>query len=90
VTSVGASGGFDTITTPPLSDADLKSPVLVDAQGVRLIVTHIADFNNDLTVNETDIFAFLAAWFAGDGDFDGDGATRVPDIFVFLSAWYRA
>lgn len=90
VTSAGASGEFSSIITPPLSDPDLKSPVLIDGQGVRLIVTHIADFNNDLSVNEADIVAFLVEWFAGGGDFDGDGERTVSDIFVYLSAWHRA
>lgn len=90
VSSVGASGAFASVVTPQLSDPDLKSPVLIDGQGVRLIVTHIADHNNDLTVNDLDIFAFLNDWFAGRGDFDGDGTRTVSDIFVFLSAWYRA
>lgn len=90
VTSAGASGEFSSIITPPLSDPDLKSPVLIDSQGVRLIVTHIADFNNRLSVNEADIFAFLIDWFAGGGDFDGDDERTVTDIYVFLAAWYAA
>jgi len=90
VSSASTSGALASVVTPPLSDSDFKSPVLIDAQGVRLIVTHIADYNNDLTFNEADIFSFLSAWFAGNGDFDGNGTQTVADIFVFLSAWYRA
>jgi hypothetical protein len=50
-----------------------------------------ADFNQDDTVAVPDIFAFLAAWFAGDAsaNFDGvDPSPSVPDIFAFLSAWF--
>ncbi|MBX3402837.1 MAG: hypothetical protein KF699_05410 [Phycisphaeraceae bacterium] len=46
------------------------------------------DVNGDLVINVSDIFAFLAAWFAGDADFDRSGATGVPDIFAYLSAWF--
>jgi hypothetical protein len=73
-----------------LSSSDLKVAVKNIASSGYVIVTHIADFNNDLTVNDLDIFAFLNDWFAGGGDFDGNGETTVSDIFVFLSAWYRA
>ncbi|MBX3405055.1 MAG: hypothetical protein KF699_16715, partial [Phycisphaeraceae bacterium] len=81
---------FSTITSPPPPASNLKSPVLVDAQGVRQIVTHVADWNNDLVVNVTDIFSFLSAWFAGDGDFDGQNGTQVADIFAYLAAWFSA
>jgi hypothetical protein len=73
-----------------LSSSDLKVAVKNIASSGYVIVTHIADFNNDLTVNDLDIFAFLNDWFAGRGDFDGNGERTVSDIFVFLSAWYRA
>jgi hypothetical protein len=55
-----------------------------------------ADFNHDGVRNVTDIFAFLAAWFAqsnltGPGhtaDFNNDNAVNVSDIFAFLAAWF--
>lgn len=49
-----------------------------------------ADFNNNSLVEVADIFAFLAAWFAGDtrADFNGNNANDVPDIFGFLAAWF--
>ena len=46
------------------------------------------DVNGDLVINVSDIFAFLAAWFAGDADFDRSGTTGVPDIFAYLTAWF--
>jgi hypothetical protein len=49
-----------------------------------------ADFNEDDTVNNSDIFAFLSAWFAGNmsADANGNGTLEVSDIFAFLSEWY--
>ena len=54
------------------------------------------DFNGDNVVNVTDIFAFLAAFFAQNGqtgpghsaDFNGDGVVNVFDVFFFLHAWF--
>ncbi len=57
---------------------------------MRLIVTHIADWNNDLVVNVPDIFSFLTDWFSGNGDFDGQNGNQVTDIFAFLTAWFAA
>lgn len=83
------AGEFDSVIVPPLADPDLKSVFFDIGWGFRLIVTHIADINNDLSVNEADVFAFLTDWFAGGGDFDGNGERSIADIFVFLSAWHR-
>ena len=49
-----------------------------------------ADFNHDGSVNVTDIFDFLASWFANQhaADFNNDGANTVQDIFDFLAAWF--
>lgn len=58
-----------------------------------------ADFNQDGSTNVGDIFAFLAAWFAGctapgavpcyaSADFDNSGMINVADIFAFLSSWF--
>ncbi|MBX3403985.1 MAG: hypothetical protein KF699_11305 [Phycisphaeraceae bacterium] len=49
-----------------------------------------ADFDASGTVEVSDIFAFLAAWFGGDprADYTGTGGNDVPDIFAFLSAWF--
>ncbi len=90
IQSSGTTGAFASTSIPAPPASNLKSPVLTDAGGVRLIVTHIADFNNDLQVNVPDIFAFLSAWFAGNGDFNSDGVNSVPDIFAYLSAWFSA
>jgi len=90
IASTGSTGAFTSTLVPPPPNSTLKSPVLADASGARLIVTHIADWNNDLAVNVPDIFAFLSSWFAGQGDFDGVNGNAVPDIFAFLSAWFSA
>jgi uncharacterized Ntn-hydrolase superfamily protein len=51
-----------------------------------------ADFDLDGQRTVQDIFAFLAAWFAGsDGaDYDNSGSADVADIFQFLSVWFAA
>lgn len=49
-----------------------------------------ADANADGSVAVSDIFAFLASWFARDpsADFDAQGGITVQDIFAFLAAWF--
>lgn len=49
-----------------------------------------ANYNQVNGVNVTDIFDFLAGFFAADprADFDGNGVINVQDIFDFLSAWF--
>jgi len=49
-----------------------------------------ADFDCSGTRDVSDIFAFLAAWFAGDfrTDFNGMNGVDVGDIFAFLAAWF--
>ncbi len=88
--AAGPTGAFSTIAAPPPPGSNLKSPVLVDALGVRHVVTHVADWNNDPVVNVPDIFAFLTDWFNGNGDFDGQNGNQVADIFAFLSARFSA
>jgi hypothetical protein len=90
LSSAGTTGAFSSIAAPPPPGSNLKSPVLADALGVRHLVTHVADWNNDLAVNVPDIFAFLGDWFNGNGDFDGQNGNQVADIFAFLSAWFSA
>lgn len=48
------------------------------------------DFDRNGIRNVTDIFAFLAAWFAGnpEADLDGVEGLGVPDIFAFLASWF--
>jgi hypothetical protein len=48
-----------------------------------------ANFNNITGVEVQDLFAFLAAWFAGSptADFNG-GGIGVGDIFDFITAWF--
>src|SRR5205807_22239 len=49
-----------------------------------------ADFNGDGVVNVSDIFAFLAAWFAGNPRANASGLNGidVQDIFTFLAQWF--
>jgi hypothetical protein len=42
------------------------------------------DWNHDGTVNQNDLTAFLASWFAGVGDFDHDGVTTDEDVSQFV------
>ncbi len=52
-----------------------------------------ADWNEDGTVNSTDISAFLTTWLASvnasdcTADFDASGTTNSTDISAFLTAW---
>lgn len=49
------------------------------------------DFDGNGAAEVGDIFAFLAAWFAGDpaADYDNSGgAPTVSDIFAFLNDWF--
>lgn len=49
-----------------------------------------ADFNRDGTLNPTDIFNFLNAYFAGDiaCDFTNTGTLEPADIFAYLTAYF--
>lgn len=49
-----------------------------------------ANFDGQGGVGPPDIFAFLAAWFAGEpgADLDGNGHVEAADIFVFLGAFF--
>ncbi|HVZ36713.1 MAG TPA: GC-type dockerin domain-anchored protein, partial [Polyangiaceae bacterium] len=53
-------------------------------------VTCPADFDGNSTVNVSDIFAFLRAWFAhsASADIDGNSVVNVSDIFAFLRHWF--
>lgn len=66
------------------------SGVLFLTGGYRTVNTCPQDFNGDGALTVSDIFDFLAAWFASDprANFDGIGGTTVADIFAFLSAWF--
>src|SRR5690606_37123873 len=47
-----------------------------------------ADWTGDGTVNSADFFAFLADFFAGEGDFNHDGQTTSQDFFEYLTAFF--
>lgn len=51
----------------------------------------VADYDGNATVDVSDIFSFLSAWFANNvasTDVNGNGNRAVDDIFAFLSAWF--
>lgn len=70
---------------------DGRTDVWHDVAADRTLVIRscTADFDDDGTVAVSDIFSFLGAWFAGDGDIDLSGTSTVPDIFAFLSRWFE-
>lgn len=55
-----------------------------------LVAGCAADFDSDGHVTVSDIFTFLAAWFAGNpsADVNGSGNVAVNDIFEFLALWF--
>jgi hypothetical protein len=63
-----------------------SAPVEMDK--ATIVVGCLADWDGNQVVQVSDIFAFLAAWFAGNGDFNDDGINAVSDIFAFLAAWF--
>jgi hypothetical protein len=71
---------IDTIISLPTSAC---STVTLDI----LSTPFVSDWNADGTVSTSDIFDFINAWFAGDGDTDEDGSTTTADIFAFINAW---
>jgi hypothetical protein len=64
----------------------------IDAVAIVRPLADPADFDGNGTVAVADIFAFLAAWFAGDprADLDGTPGIGVSDIFAFLAMWFAA
>ncbi|MBX3403287.1 MAG: hypothetical protein KF699_07750 [Phycisphaeraceae bacterium] len=93
---VGAccNGQVCTITTRALCEADghvFEGSAACTVDGANNFVACCrANFDGVGGVQVTDIFAFLAAWFAGDSssDIDGVGGVQVADIFAFLSLWF--
>ncbi len=63
------------------------APAVSNAAQVSLCA---ADYNCDNAIAVSDIFDFLAGFFAQDprADFDHAGGITVGDIFSFLSAWF--
>lgn len=71
-------------------DTNSFGSVWVDDIEFKQVAPCRQDFNGNGSTDVPDIFAFLAAWFAGDlrADFNNNGSTDVPDIFAFLAAWF--
>ncbi len=68
----------------------------VNAADIAYIAVHglprcIADFNADQTIDTSDIFAYLNAWFMGHprADTNANNLNEVQDIFDFINAWFR-
>lgn len=68
--------------------SDCGSVVSIPA---TLTVLCPGDFNGDSTVNISDIFSFIGAWFSGDlhANYSRSGILNIQDIFDFLAAWFR-
>lgn len=95
----GAATGLDRIDFVRITNAvnAVLGPVgewsaEIDAVAVARPTRHAADFDGNGTVGVPDIFAYLAAWFAGEtrADVDGVPGIAVPDIFAYLSIWFSA
>jgi hypothetical protein len=81
--AVNAVVTYDNAGTPEAYDAVL---FVGPAEGLECP----ADFNASGTVELTDIFNFLNAWFTGNplADFNRNGSVELTDIFAFLNAWF--
>ena len=83
LTGLGVSDAttYDCIVTAPCGSATSNAATL------RVCP---ADFNCSGALEVSDIFDFLAAWFASDprADFNGVNGLGVQDIFDFLAAWF--
>lgn len=97
--STATVSGSSVLVSPPsgamMNDSfqyTVTSPFGTTApQTVTLWFECDADFNGDGAATVSDIFEFLAAWFAGSvyADFDNSGGPpAVSDIFAYLSAWF--
>lgn len=84
------SGAMVTIATIQREGQEPEEAIILLAPDSPALV--VADFNQDGVVNPADIFAFLAAYFAGDSraDMNGSGALEVSDIFAFLNEYFAA
>ncbi len=80
---------------------DAYGEVYIVSQGngriIKFVSTHVgtiplanADYDRNGMLAVSDIFNFLADWFASAtrADFNRDGALSVQDIFDFLSGWF--
>lgn len=76
-----------------LGDGSLVEAAVDDffVQAFTCEATCPGDFDGNGTVEVTDIFTFLTAWFAGDlgADVDGTPGLQVSDIFTFLTAYFE-
>ena len=81
-TSSGVGGTYDAVC--------INTCGYVTSNPATLTIVCPADYNGDGHVNVSDIFDFLAGWFAGDiaADWNANGAIAVQDIFDYLAAWF--
>jgi len=79
------------VFSTPFSTTPRDEAVLVATIGDNPPPTCLGDFNDSGSLEVTDVFAFLNAWFAGSltADTNNNGTLEVPDILAFLSLWYE-
>ncbi len=87
----GVTGQFATVTLPDLAE-NRKIAVLTPGSAVRLLFTHIADFNNDGVLNADDLSDFITGYFDvpanGATDFNHDGVINADDLSDFIAAFF--
>ncbi len=91
ITAGTLSGEFDTITLPPPSNYVHIPQVLYVDGVVRLYIKHLADFNNDGSLNADDLGDFINAYFGGQADitdFNGDGSVNADDLGDYINAYF--
>lgn len=80
------TGDYDVVVSNACDAANSSAVELV----VNIVNTCPADVDGIDGLGVSDIFHFLALWFAGDpaADWDQADGVGVPDIFAYLSAWF--
>ncbi len=96
VTGAPLCNGMNLILSGTITSQSLgfTSNAALTSAGTR--VPCACDFDASGGVSVNDLFAFLAAWFAQNGqtapalsaDFDHNGSVSVNDLFEFLSCWF--
>jgi glucose/arabinose dehydrogenase len=94
----GSSTATLTISNAQVPDTGEYSVVLTSPCGntvsdgvlVTVFACVSADFDRSGVIAIDDLFAYLAAWFAGSpsADFNNNSTLEVQDIFDYLTAWF--